>query len=104
MVLKAINPATGKEIGEYDEMSRDDAALAVEAAHAAFLDWRRRSFAERAKPMRETARLLRARARQYGRLMSQEMGKPITAAVAEVEKCAAACEFFAEHAETFLAP
>jgi succinate-semialdehyde dehydrogenase / glutarate-semialdehyde dehydrogenase len=104
MVLKAINPATGKEIAEYDEMSRDDTAHAVEAAHAAFLDWRRKSFAERAKPMRETARLLRARTRQYGRLMSQEMGKPITAAIAEVEKCAVACDFFAENAEGFLAP
>ncbi len=103
MALKAINPATGKQIGEYDEMTNAQAAEAIEAAHEAFLDWRRRSFAERAKPMRETARLLRARARQYGRLMAEEMGKPITGAIAEVEKCAGACDYFAEHAETFLA-
>ena len=104
MALKAISPATGKVVGEYDEMSRDEAALAVEAAHQAFLDWRKRSFAERAKPMRECARLLRARAKQYGRLMSEEMGKPITGGIAEIEKCAGACEYFAENAEKMLAP
>ena len=104
MTLKAIDPATGKLIAEYDEMSRDEAELAVEAAHQAFLDWRKRSFAERGKPMRECARLLRARARQYGRLMAQEMGKPLTGAMAEVEKCANACEYFADNAEKLLSP
>jgi succinate-semialdehyde dehydrogenase/glutarate-semialdehyde dehydrogenase len=104
MALKAVSPATGKVIREYDEMSRDEAQLAVEAAHEAFLDWRRRSFEERAKPMRECARLLRARAKQYGRLISEEMGKPITGAVAEVEKCADACDYFADNAEAMLKP
>jgi succinate-semialdehyde dehydrogenase / glutarate-semialdehyde dehydrogenase len=104
MALKSINPATGKQIAEYDEMTGPQAAEAIEAAHRAYLAWRTTSFAERAKPMRETARLLRARAGQYGRLMAEEMGKPITGALAEVEKCAGACDYFAEHAETFLAP
>lgn len=103
MTLQAINPATGKLIAEYDEMPDEAAAAAVEAAHLAFLDWRRLSFAERAKPMREAARLMRARTRQYGRLMSEEMGKPIAAAIAEIEKCAGACDYFAENAEKFLA-
>ena len=104
MALKAISPATGKVIAEYDEMSRDEAELAVEAAHQAFLEWRKTTYGQRAKPMRECARLMRARTRQYGRLMAEEMGKPITAAVAEVEKCADACEYFAENAERMLAP
>ena len=72
MTLKAINPATGKLIAEYDEMPDEAAEAAVEAAHHAFLDWRRVSFAERGKPMREAARLMRARSRQYGRLISEE--------------------------------
>jgi succinate-semialdehyde dehydrogenase / glutarate-semialdehyde dehydrogenase len=104
MALKAINPATGKQIAEYEEMPSSKAAEAVEAAHEAYLNWRTRSFAERAKPMREAARLLRVRARQYGRLMAEEMGKPITGAMAEVEKCAGACDYFADNAEKFLAP
>jgi succinate-semialdehyde dehydrogenase/glutarate-semialdehyde dehydrogenase len=104
MALKAISPATGKVVAEYDEMSNGQTAEAIEAAHQAFLDWRLTSFAERAKPMRETARLLRARTRQYGRLMAEEMGKPITAGIGEVEKCAGACDYFADNAEKFLAP
>ena len=103
MALKAINPATGKQIAEYEEMPASKAAEAIEAAHEAFLEWRTRSFADRAKPMREAARLLRVRARQYGRLMAEEMGKPITGAMGEVEKCAGACDYFAENAEKFLA-
>lgn len=104
MTLKAISPATGKQIAEYDEMSPRQAADAVEAAHNAFLAWRGASFPERAKPMREAGRLLRARARQYARLMAEEMGKPITAGLAEVEKCAGACDYFADNAAAFLAP
>jgi succinate-semialdehyde dehydrogenase/glutarate-semialdehyde dehydrogenase len=104
MTLKAVNPASGKLIAEYDEMPDDVAAATVEATHQAFLIWRRMSFAERAKPMREAARLMRARTRQYGRLISEEMGKPITAAMGEIEKCAGACDYFAENAERLLTP
>jgi succinate-semialdehyde dehydrogenase/glutarate-semialdehyde dehydrogenase len=77
---------------------------AIELAHRAHLDWRRKSFAERAAPMRAAAALLRERAEKYGRLMAVEMGKPIRDAVAEARKCATGCDYYAEHAERFLAP
>jgi succinate-semialdehyde dehydrogenase/glutarate-semialdehyde dehydrogenase len=104
MTLKAINPTTGELIAEYEEMSTEATAAAVDAAHLAFLDWRRLSFAERAVPMRRAGALLRERARDYGRLMAQEMGKPIGGGIAEAEKCASACDYFADKAEAFLAP
>jgi succinate-semialdehyde dehydrogenase/glutarate-semialdehyde dehydrogenase len=104
MTLKAINPTTGELIAEYEEMSTEATAAAVDAAHGAFLDWRRLSFAERAVPMRRVGALLRERARDYGRLMAQEMGKPIGGGIAEAEKCASACDYFADKAEAFLAP
>ncbi len=104
MTLKSINPATGELIAEYEEMSAEAASAAVDAAHRAFLDWRRLSFAERAKPMRRAGQLLKERARDYGRLMAEEMGKPVSGGIAEAEKCALACEYFAENAERFLAP
>jgi succinate-semialdehyde dehydrogenase/glutarate-semialdehyde dehydrogenase len=85
-------------------MSAEATAAAVDAAHGAFLDWRRLSFAERAVPMRRAGALLRERARDYGRLMAQEMGKPIGGGIAEAEKCASACDYFADKAEAFLAP
>ncbi|WP_088347141.1 MULTISPECIES: NAD-dependent succinate-semialdehyde dehydrogenase [Rhodomicrobium] len=101
--MKAINPATGELVAEYEETSAADAIAMVEAADRAFHDWRRLSFAERAVPMRKAAQILHDRAQDYARLMTQEMGKPITGGVAEVEKCASACEYFADHAEEFLA-
>ncbi len=105
--MKAINPATGELIREYPEhgaaTSPDTAAL-LERAEQAFLSWRRVPFAERARLLSNASDLLRERASRYGRLMSEEMGKPVGAAEAEVDKCAWVCDFYAENAERFLAP
>ena len=64
--------------------------------------WRERGFAERAVPMKRLAALLRERKQRYAALMTLEMGKPITEALAEIDKCAWNCEFYAENAERFL--
>jgi succinate-semialdehyde dehydrogenase/glutarate-semialdehyde dehydrogenase len=104
MTFKAINPATGELVAEYDEMTPDQASDIVDAAHRAYLEWRRLSFAERAVPMRKAAQLLRERARDYGKLMAEEMGKPIAGGIAEAEKSALGCEYFADNAEAFLRP
>jgi succinate-semialdehyde dehydrogenase / glutarate-semialdehyde dehydrogenase len=104
MTIEAINPATGERLQSYDEISIADAHQAVEAAHEAFLEWRRTSLSSRAALMRAAARILRRNATEYGRLMAQEMGKPLREGVAEAEKCAFGCDFFAEHAAQFLAP
>jgi succinate-semialdehyde dehydrogenase/glutarate-semialdehyde dehydrogenase len=100
--MEAINPATGKTVGSYPEHSLAQAAAIADACDAAFASWRRVPFAERARPMRETARLLRERKSDYGRLMSDEMGKLLRDGEAEAEKCAWVCEYYAEHAESFL--
>src|SRR6058998_3607046 len=72
-------------------------------AHAAFLQWREVPFARRAQRMREAAQILRTRRAEYARTMTIEMGKPIVQAEAEVDKCAWVCEYYADHAEAFLA-
>jgi succinate-semialdehyde dehydrogenase/glutarate-semialdehyde dehydrogenase len=104
MTFKAINPATGELVAEYEEMTANEASDIVDAAHRAYLDWRRLSFAERAAPMKTVGQLLRERARDYGKLATEEMGKPIAGAIAEVEKCATACDYFADNAESLLKP
>jgi len=53
--------------------------------------------------MREAAQILRTRRAEYARTMTLEMGKPIVQGEAEVDKCAWACEYYADHAEAFLA-
>ena len=103
MSIQSINPATGDVLETFKETSREDLDRSLAAAHAAFLEWRTAPFATRAERMREAARVLRTRRAEYARTMTLEMGKPIVQAEAEVDKCAWGCEYYADHAETFLA-
>src|SRR5262249_18769342 len=66
-------------------------------------EWRTTPFRERAVHMREAARVLRERRAEFARTMTLEMGKPIAQGEAEADKCAWACEYYAEHAEALLA-
>ncbi|MFO7259814.1 MAG: NAD-dependent succinate-semialdehyde dehydrogenase [bacterium] len=104
MTIRAVNPATGETIGEYQETPPEEVDRILHAADAAFQAWRRTSVEERAALLREAATLLRERAAEYARLMALEMGKPITAGRAEVEKCALACDYYAENGPRFLEP
>jgi succinate-semialdehyde dehydrogenase/glutarate-semialdehyde dehydrogenase len=101
--MKAINPATGDLIRDYPEPAAGEVEARLAAAERAYAAWRRTDLSTRAAAMRRTAGVLREGRPRFARLMTQEMGKPIAAAEAEVEKCAWACEFFAEHAAGFLA-
>jgi succinate-semialdehyde dehydrogenase/glutarate-semialdehyde dehydrogenase len=104
MTLRSINPATDELIREYPVHSSAEVVEIADAAHAAFLGWRRSGFPERADRMLALAQRLRARREDCAALMTVEMGKPIAAARAEVDKCAWVCEYYAAHAQQMLAP
>jgi len=104
MVMKAVNPATGEIIKEYQEMTPEEVKNTIERAHNAFVDWRRTGFPERTRLMKRAAGVLRESKEKYGRLMALEMGKPIREGISEVEKCAWVCEYYADHAKEFLKP
>ncbi len=104
MSTRSINPATGKTIQTYPEHSDAEIETILNQAQHAFEAWRQTSFAERAQKMRAVVSLLRARQEDYARLMAQEMGKPVVQGRSEIEKCTAACDYYAEHAERFLRP
>jgi succinate-semialdehyde dehydrogenase/glutarate-semialdehyde dehydrogenase len=104
MALQSISPTDGALVREYPEASEAEVQAALEAAAEAFALWRRTSFEERAVVLRRVARLLRDRAGSLARLMALEMGKPVSQGAAETEKCASACDFYAEHAARLLAP
>ena len=103
MPIEAVNPATGEVIKVYDEMTPEQAAAAVVEAHDAWRSWRRTPFAERATPMKRAASILRDRKDEFAKLMALEMGKPLKQGVAETEKCAWACDYYADAAEAHLA-
>lgn len=104
MVFESVNPATGGTLASYPEASGKEVQDCLHAADAAARAWRQTSFPERAELMRKTAALLRQNASDHARLIALEMGKPIKQGRAEVDKCAAACEFYAANAPAFLAP
>jgi succinate-semialdehyde dehydrogenase/glutarate-semialdehyde dehydrogenase len=99
----AINPATGITIATHAELSAKELRAAIAAAQKAQTRWRATAIESRAVPMRAAARILRERSHALAELMAQEMGKPLAQGRSEVEKCAWVCEYYADHAATFLA-
>ena len=103
MKLQSINPATGELIESFDETSDAQLEAALQRARQTFAAYRKTSFAERAGWLQKAAQILDGESDKWARLMTREMGKTYKAAVAEAQKCAWACRYFAEHAAAFLA-
>ncbi|MGA8807903.1 MAG: NAD-dependent succinate-semialdehyde dehydrogenase [Thermoanaerobaculia bacterium] len=103
MAIASVNPATGETIRTFEAL--DDAAIdaALARSVSALRVNRARGFKERATRMNRAAEILERRAKELGRLITIEMGKPVKAAVAEVVKCASNCRYYAEHAQSYLA-
>ena len=104
MKIKSINPVNGETIDTYDEMTPEEAASAAENAYQAWTSWRQTSFAERGRLMTQAGLILRERKRELAKLMALEMGKPLKQGIAEAEKCAWVCDYYADNAEVHLAP
>jgi succinate-semialdehyde dehydrogenase/glutarate-semialdehyde dehydrogenase len=104
MSFVAVDPASGEQIADVPFESLASVERTVEAAHAAYLEWRLKPVTERVAPLVRMAHLLRERKEEYGLLMTREMGKPISQAVAEAEKCAWVCDYYAEQAPGLLEP
>jgi succinate-semialdehyde dehydrogenase/glutarate-semialdehyde dehydrogenase len=99
----SIDPHTGKQIGSFPTLEPAEVRDALARSERAFESWRRTALAERAAILRRTAAELRSTANEHAVLMAEEMGKPVDAGRSEAEKCAWACDYYAEHAARFLA-
>ncbi|NTW93429.1 MAG: NAD-dependent succinate-semialdehyde dehydrogenase [Chlorobiaceae bacterium] len=103
-MIATINPATEEVLAEYPSMSQSDIERILDAAYRDFADWRRSPMLDRSRFMLRAAALLRERKAEYGVLVAREMGKPLAQAVAEIEKSAWVCDFYAANAEGYLQP
>ncbi len=102
MIFKSINPFTQAVIAEHEILTNAQLNQKLELAAIAFKSWRTTSFQERADKMQKFASILRANKAELGLLITNEMGKILTEGIAEVEKSAGNCEFYAENAEKML--
>lgn len=101
-MIESVNPYTGELIEKFKELTKTEIDKALEKANNRFAKWRKTSFNERADLMLKAAEELKKNKKEYARDISLEMGKPITQAISEIEKCAWVCEYYAENAEKHL--
>lgn len=104
MAIQSVNPANDQVVRVYQEATALQVSETLLKAQKAFETWRNLSFSERGKGLRRIAGLLREKAEFYSRLIAEEMGKPISQGMKEIEKCAFVCEYYSDNAEKFLAP
>lgn len=103
MAIESINPATGKRRQSFRAHSPAQVERALAAAHVAAATWSRLRLEQRAAVLQRAAAVLR-RDRTLARVISEEMGKPIVQARAEIEKCAWVCQHYAAHGAQLLSP
>ncbi|HAX78818.1 MAG TPA: NADP-dependent succinic semialdehyde dehydrogenase, partial [Cyanobacteria bacterium UBA11372] len=103
MGIATINPATGETLKTFEPLTDAEIETKLAVAKRAFEQYRQTPLTKRAAWMKEAARILEENKEQFGKLMTQEMGKPIKAAIAETEKCALVCRYYADNAAEFLA-
>src|SRR6266536_2076179 len=102
-MIATINPATGETLKTFDSLTEQEIDEKLKRAFETFRSYRRTTFEEREWMMLRAGEILDIESREFGRLMTTEMGKPIKAAIQEAEKCAWVCRYYAEKARHHLA-
>lgn len=96
------NPYNGEIIATYVKHTPEQVSLLLQKSQAQFLSWRATSFTDRAGYIRSVGKNLLQNKKEFATIITSEMGKPILQSLAEVEKCAWLCEYYAENAESQL--
>ena len=104
MEVVSINPWDLSEVERFQTHTDEEASAIIDQVDEAFSDWKKTSFAHRAELLHRVAEVLLKNKERYAAHVTAEMGKPISESLAEVEKCAWVCRFYADNAADFLAP
>ena len=99
---KSINPATDEDLNIYPDYGMNEVNDIIEKTHQAFEKWKQVKTSERAGMIARVGEVLLKNKEKLGQICTDEMGKLLNESIAEVEKCALACKYYAENAETFL--
>ncbi len=103
MAIATINPTTGETLKTFTPLTDAEIEIKLSLAESAFQQYRKTTFAQRSQWITQAAAILDKDKLKFAQIMTTEMGKPILSAIAEAEKCAAVCRFYAEKAPEFLA-
>ena len=103
MAISTINPATGEEVESFEPLSGEQVEEKLQKATETHREYRKTSFEERAQMLTRAAEILEEEAEDLGHIITEEMGKPFSAAVAEANKCARGCRYYVENAGRFMA-
>jgi succinate-semialdehyde dehydrogenase/glutarate-semialdehyde dehydrogenase len=103
MRIESINPATEELLAGFDEIQPEELERRLDRASAAFRSWRKVHISDRSRCMNRMSEYLLAHKEKLAGIATAEMGKPIRQSLAEIEKCALGCRFYAENGEKFLA-
>ena len=104
MQLNSINPKNNKIINSWDINDKDEVNSILENAHNTYIEWKDTPLSFRLSCLEDISVLLKERSKEYGVLMADEMGKPLSQGVAEIEKCAWLCDYYFQYASEFLKP
>lgn len=102
MEFKSINPYNGQEGGSFTSLTTNELQDRLDQSRKAFKTWREVPLHERCNLLRNAGKVLRENVEEYARMITMEMGKPISESMAEVNKCAWVCDYYAENAIDFL--
>lgn len=100
--MKSINPKNNKLIKEYDLFDEQLIDQALERSARAYEKHRKTLFSDRAQKINNVAGYLEDNAQSLGKMITDEMGKPVAQAIGEVKKCASLCRYYADNAEHLL--
>tara|TARA_R110002124_G_scaffold280073_3_gene453129 strand:+ start:14968 stop:16326 length:1359 start_codon:yes stop_codon:yes gene_type:complete len=102
MEFKSINPFNGEQVGSYTAINKEQLIEKLNKSQVAFESWQKTSLTERCDLIKKAGQVLRDNVDEYAKMITLEMGKPISESRSEVNKCAWVCDYYAENAAEFL--
>jgi succinate-semialdehyde dehydrogenase/glutarate-semialdehyde dehydrogenase len=103
MAITSTNPATGETFATFEALSSKELEKKLALSQSAFQEHRKTSFEWRSQALKRAAQIVEDESERFGAVMTSEMGKTLSSAIAEAKKCATACRYYAEHGKAFLA-
>jgi succinate-semialdehyde dehydrogenase/glutarate-semialdehyde dehydrogenase len=103
MEFKSVNPYNNQQVGKFIALTAIELDEKLDKSQKAFTTWRKTPIADRCQLIKKAGQILRDNVEEYAKMITLEMGKPISESRIEVNKCAWVCDYYAENGETFLA-